>query len=130
MGEKVYLTNKGKTEFKDKYNGKNYIIPPGKSAIVPDFVAYHFAGDPNILNGDDELAAAAERKRIFMRYGCVVKEENAKPLAIEKIRNQKIPKLEIVNFEEEEETVIVDLEKEIQIEPQEEEFASLKNEVK
>jgi len=85
---KVYLINEMEREFKDKYDGKEIVIPPGYKAKIPDYVAYHFIGDPRI---EDEEEKIAEQKRIAFRYGAIKPEE----------REAKIPKLRIEPAEEE-----------------------------
>ena len=114
-----YLINEGDKVFEDRCNGKLVKIPPGKAAKVPDYVAYHFIGDPRVINGEDGLAAAAEEKRIYMRYAAFKPEQRA----------ERIPKLRFEPIEEEE-TQVVDLKKEAvaarEPEPEEPEFPELK----
>lgn len=116
----VYLINEMKKDFVDKCGGKEYVIKPGKAIKVPDYVAYHFIGNPAVMNGEDQLAADAEKKRIYMRYAAFKPED----------RDKKIPKLRIEQVEEEV-TPVFDA-KEIAAKKlaaqaaQEEEFPSLK----
>jgi len=92
---KVKLINNDKKDFMDKYNGRPIVIPAGKAAIVEDYIAYHFIGNPEIINyngeADDKiLERDAERKRIWLRYGAFKPADRAK----------KVPKLVIEPFEE------------------------------
>jgi hypothetical protein len=98
---KVLLINEGEKEFKDKWNGKEIIIPVGKAAKIEDYVAYHFIGDPELLNGDNANKAAAERKLINFRYGAFKPEQVA----------GRVPNLRIEPIEEEAEVQIVDTKK-------------------
>ena len=88
----VLLVNEMDKEFVDKCGGKVVKIPPHKAARVRDYVAYHLIGDPRILNGEDVNAAAAEQKRVWMRYAAFKPEQ----------RDEKVPKLRIEAAEEEE----------------------------
>lgn len=117
----VYLINEGTKPFKDKCAGRQIVIPPGKAAKVPEYVAYHLIGDPRVINGENDLAAEAEKKRVYLRYAAFTPED----------RETKIPKLRIEPVEEEE-IPIVDLKakEKIEMEPEEPEFPQLKEELK
>lgn len=112
----VLLVNEMKHEFKDKAGGREYIIPPGKAAKVPEHIAYHFIGDPRILNGEDDIAAAAERKRVNLRYAVFNTKEDIK----------KLPKLRIEPYEEAELQIVEVAKKDVSNEPKEEEFPDIK----
>lgn len=119
----VYLVNEMKKEFVDKCAGKEIRIPPGQAAKVPDYVAYHFIGDPKVINGEDELEAAAENKRVAMRYAAFKPED----------RDKKVPRLRIEPIKEEEIQLVdlreIEAKKIAQVLPQEEEFPQFKKEV-
>lgn len=86
----VVLANDGDTDFSDKFDGKVVEIPVGLGAKVPDYMAYHFIGDPRILNGQDSNASEQERIRVQMRYAAFSPQD----------REVKIPKLRIEEIEE------------------------------
>lgn len=117
---KVLLINESDNDFKDKYNGKEIIIPSGKAAKVEEHIAHHFIGDPKLLKSEDANEAAAEQKRINFRYGAFKPEE----------RIIKVPKLRIEVMPEEEAIEVVEVKKKTVPEKNEEEFKGLKERVK
>lgn len=112
---KVLLINEMDREFVDKFNGREIRIPPGKAAKVQDYVAYHFIGIPSVINGENANDAAAEKKRVAMRYGAFKPED----------RDVKIPKLRIEAIEEDEIKIVEVKPKAKKAEVEEPEFPSL-----
>lgn len=113
----MLLVNEMETPFSDKIDGRPIVIPPGKAAKVKAWVAYHFIGDPRMLNSDDENEKAAERKRVNLRYGAYKSEMVA----------GRVPRLRIEPVAEEE-VKIVDVKPDIVPSLGEEEFPELKTE--
>lgn len=111
----ILLVNEMDREFVDKFNGKEIKIPAGKAAKVQDYVAYHFIGNPAVINGKDANDAAAEKKRVAMRYGAFKPED----------RDVKIPKLRIEEIEEEEIKIVEVKPKAKKAEAEEPEFPTL-----
>lgn len=52
MQQFVTIENQGTTEFRAKYDGATYVIPPGESRIVPYQAMCVWMGDPSVTNKD------------------------------------------------------------------------------
>ena len=51
-----FLVNDSDKDFVDKYDGDEYIVPAHGELAVPDYIAFHFCGNPE-LAGDGQRAA-------------------------------------------------------------------------
>ena len=94
----VLLVNDGEEPFIDRFAGKAIEIPPGKALRCPNYVAKHFIGDPAVIGGDDKQAAAAEQKRVYLRYAAFKPED----------RDKKMPKLRSEPRPDEKEYVVTE----------------------
>ncbi|MDE1867653.1 MAG: hypothetical protein KGI08_08105 [Thaumarchaeota archaeon] len=50
------MVNDSDKDFVDKYDGDEYIVPAHGELAVPDYIAFHFCGNPDVA-GDGQRAA-------------------------------------------------------------------------
>ena len=95
------LVNDSDKDFVDKFDGDEYVVPAHGELDVPDFIAYHFFGDPSIQNDGQR---AAERRglggskalgvSVFIKSDSAPKDEvfltdGSKPVAKVKVAKSK-----------------------------------------
>lgn len=88
------VTNLAKEDFRDTFCNQEYVIPAGKTGIVPDDACSLWFGHSTLLDQDREPLRRQEFERLKIRYGAyddVDLWEREKPLVtVEDIEGNKI----------------------------------------